>query len=743
MRCMPLGGRRALATALSFDNCGGEADSDASGRFTLKPSFVNKYAPASQGAPPFGYNGLGELVFLRTYSREVERAGGLPGKERWHETVARVVEGVYDMRRQHMLAQPEAQGAEWDEATVQEEAEEMFDRMFRMKFLPPGRGLWAMGTALTRERKLFAALNNCGFVSTAQLGEDSIRPFAFLMDSAMLGIGVGFDVKGAGQIQVAVPGDGEGEGDDVFVIPDSREGWVDSVVALLEAFFAPLPSDGNIDAQRPKRRCVPSFDYSLVRGAGQPIKGFGGTSQGPGILRSLHESLVEVLSRPQVANQPISVTTIVDVMNLIGKCVVAGNVRRTAEIAFGDARSEEFANLKDYSLNPDRRDYGWTSNNSIYADLGQDYSKVCDKVAINGEPGFAWLDNMQAYGRMCDPPDYKDHRAAGGNPCLEQTLESFEMCCLVETFPAKHSSKADFERTLELALTYAKTVTLGEVHVPETREVMTRNRRIGCSMSGLAQFVTQHGLSTLKEWCDDGYAVLKRCDQRLSEEFGVARSIKLTSIKPSGTVSLLAGATPGLHYPESRFYLRRMRLAADSPLVPALRAAGLSVEPAVGDEERTVVVAIPVGVDSPSTAPAPGEALVSGEPAPIRTVGSVSMWEQLAFASFLQRYWADNQVSCTVTFDPTSEAEQLAPALDHFQYGLKGISFLPRLDAGAYPQMPYESISEEEYHTLTKGQVHSVDMDFSAIYDGSVPGGPSGADAVVPDQFCSSDSCDR
>jgi len=277
VRRMPHSGRRFLSTALTFDNGGSEADGDASETpFVLKPSFVSKYTPANYGAPPFGYNGLGELVFLRTYSRDVEREQGLIGKERWHETVARVVEGVYTMRKEHMHMKARshnAQGTVWDEAAVNKEAEEMYDRIYHMKFLPPGRGLWAMGTALTRERKLYAALNNCGFVSTAQLRDAPTRPFEFLMDSAMLGIGVGFDVKGAGQIQVISPS--KGGTNDVFIIPDSREGWVDSVVALLDAFFAPIPSDshGNPGLHgSPKRPCIPIFDYSLVREAGQPIK---------------------------------------------------------------------------------------------------------------------------------------------------------------------------------------------------------------------------------------------------------------------------------------------------------------------------------------------------------------------------------------------------------------------------------------------------------------------------------------
>jgi len=128
-----------------------------------------------------------------------------------------------------------------------------------------------------------------------------------------------------------------------------------------------------------------------------------------------------------------------------------------------------------------------------------------------------------------------------------------------------------------------------------------------------------------------------------------------------------------------------MRLSTISPLVKGLREAGYRLEPAVGSEGDTLVVEIPIDV---------GEG--------IRTVNQVSMWEQVALAANMQRWWADNQVSCTVTFNPVTEGHQIASALDYFQYQLKGISFLPKCDYGAFPQMPYEEISEETFHTRCK-----------------------------------------
>ena len=623
---------------------------------------------------------------MRTYSRIKENGKN----ERWWETVKRVVEGTYSMQKNwidsHQLG--------WNPWQAQASAQEMYERMFNMKFLPPGRGLWAMGTAITEEKNLYAALNNCAFVSTKTLKEDYSKPFCFLMDASMLGVGVGFDTKGADEI--IVKGVNVDRGEEVFKIPDTREGLVESLRLLLESYFhgtAPI-----------------EFDYTKIRSAGKPIKGFGGVSSGHEPLKEVHESIRKVLD--DNSGEPISTTTIVDIMNLIGKCVVAGNVRRTAEIVFGDPNSEEYLDLKNYKVNPHRDQYGWTSNNSVFAELGMDYTDICKRIIDNGEPGLAWLENMRSHSRMKNGADNKDHRVAGGNPCLEQSLESYELCCLVETFPNNHDSFEDYQRTLKYAYLYAKTVTLGKTHWSDTNRVMLRNRRIGCSVSGVAQFITRRGMEELRKWLEMGYKTIQDWDCIYSDWFAIPKSIKTTSVKPSGTVSLLAGATPGLHYPESRFYIRRIRLSKQSDLIGPLKRAGYKLEPAFGSEDSTMVVEIPVDV---------GEG--------IRTAKELSIWEQFSLAAFMQRHWADNQVSCTATFDPEIEGDQLSHVLNYFQYRLKGISLLPRANGGAYKQMPYESIDEKTYHSeigklsrLTFGVIKNEEAEI--------------------DKFCNNDVCE-
>jgi adenosylcobalamin-dependent ribonucleoside-triphosphate reductase len=656
--------------------------------FKLKESFIDKYKELT---PDFGFNGLGELVYLRTYSRVKEDGTN----EKWYETIRRVVEGTYLIQKKYITKA----GLGWDEAKGIRSAEEMYDRMYNMKFLPPGRGLWAMGTEIINERYLFVALNNCAFVSTDNLRNDLSKPFEFMMDFSMLGVGVGFDVLGASQIVILAP-----NSDDLhYSIPDTREGWLVSLKMALNAFF--------------KGDSFPTFNYSKIRAKGEPIKTFGGKSAGPEPLRKLHEQIRHLLTKR--IGHKITGQDIVDIMNMIGVCVVAGNVRRTAQIVFGDPKDPEYLKLKDYHWDEitqsykgskiERAEYGWASNNSIFAEIGQDYNNVAKQTALNGEPGYAWLSNMQDYGRMNGKPDYKDWRVKGGNPCLEQSLESYEMCCLVETFPTRHEDIEDFKRTLKFAYMYAKTVTLGTTHWVETNRVQLRNRRIGASVSGVAQFIDNNGIDTLKHWLEEGYNTIQYYDDVYSNWLAVPKSIKTTSIKPSGTVSLLPGVTPGMHYPESNYYIRRMRLASNSDLLPYIKTAGYTVEPDMQDPEHTIVVEIPVSIKG------------------VRTISEVTMWEQLLLASFLQKHWADNQVSCTITFKE-HEKDQIASALNYFQYKLKGISFLPKMEKASYPQMPYEEITKETYQKIIK---KIKPLEFNGV----------GVDSK-PEMFCNNDTCE-
>ena len=621
--------------------------------FKLSEVFLEKYKGQQ---PKWGFEALSFFTFKRTYSRNV------PGENRteeFWETCKRVVEGVFTIQKMHCNYHKLV----WDNRKAQRSAQKMFEKMWDFKFLPPGRGLWAMGTPMIYENS--AALNNCGFVSTKDIGKEGLAsPFCWSMDMLMLGVGIGFDTKGKGFV-VKEPRSREGE----FVIPDTREGWVEALNVVLSAF---------------EGRNLPKFIYDKIRKAGEPINGFGGVASGPAPLKQLLEDIDKMLSSK--VGEELESVDIVDIMNMVGRAVVAGNVRRSAEVALGDASDKYFIECKDPEKYRDQLlSHRWASNNSVYAKEDDDIAFAAEYTAKNGEPGYAFEDIIKKYGRLKDKPDYVDSDFAGLNPCMEQILESYELCCLVETFPSNHDSAEEFFDTLKYAYLYAKSVTLLPTHEARTNAVMLRNRRIGVSQSGIEMAKAKFGTAKYyREFCDKGYENVKKWDKIYSRWLCIPMSKRVTSVKPSGTVSLLAGVTPGVHYDHAEYYFRTVRVAKNSPFVKKLIEAGYRVEDALTDVENTAVVYFPIKAKNFR-----------------KSKDDVSIWEQLNNVAKMQYYWADNSVSCTVTFK-AEEAKDIPEAIDMFRDRLKAVSFLPLMDHG-YAQAPYQTIDEKTYNEAVKG----------------------------------------
>jgi ribonucleoside-triphosphate reductase len=666
--------------------------------FRLSEDFVEGYKTKQA---PFGYrdaagNSVGEITFLRTYSRLKEDGT----KETWVDVCERVINGMYSLQKEHC----KSNRLPWNDSRAQASAKEAFDRLFNLKWTPPGRGLWVMGTPLVNTQRNSAALQNCAFVSTKEMTKnDPARPFAFLMEASMLGVGVGFDDKGADKDFTIY----EPKGEEPYVVPDTREGWVESLVLILNSYLRP-------DTK------APVFDYKEVRPAGTPIKTFGGTAAGHEPLEKLHNHINKLFKGR--AGEKLTRKDIADIGNLIGVCVVSGNVRRSAELLIGRIDDPEFLNLKNAEVFPERNSYdpkapgwAWMSNNSVEAYVGADLNPIVDGIARNGEPGVIWLDVSRKYGRLADPENNKDWRVAGYNPCAEQSLESYEMCTLVETYLNRHENLEDFKRTLKFAYLYAKTVTLLPTHWEETNAIMQRNRRIGTSMSGVANFADNRGLPVLRDWMDEGYKVIKNYDVTYSEWLGIRESIKTTTIKPSGTVSILAGESPGVHWtPGGEYFLRAIRFGNDDPMLPLFKMANYKVEPASESPDTTSVVFFPIKSEAK------------------RAEKEVSIYEKISLAAYAQRYWSDNSVSVTISFDAEKEASAVGTVLHMYDGQLKTVSFLP-MGNFVYPQMPYTQITAEEYES--EGTMKLFPIDFSGVYAGL-------ASDAIGEAYCTTDACE-
>lgn len=941
----------------------------------------------------------GGFASHNTYARELFDGT----TEEFWQMAQRVVEGSFTILKWHY----DQVGLPWDEDRWMPEAEQMFRKIWELKFLPAGRGMWLMGTDFMYEHGS-AGLCSCAFVSTKHIDKEFAEPFCWAMEASTLGIGCGFDVDGSKKDMIVKKPDSYNHV--VHVVEDSREGWVDSLRVLLNAYL--------------KGSYLPRYDYSKIRPKGTPLKSFGGRASGPGPLITMHEDLVAMLDAS--IGKPLDSEHIADIFNMIGRCIVSGNIRRSAQIALGDPTDDKFMRLKEDKEKSIA--YRWASNNTIKVPLNNGdnkalYEKVVDLNLAGTDVGLVFMDLIRTRGRLidgfndddafadginpCQPadalifdgdrmryitdqgaknwtswktgekevlelttntglkirctpdhkvmlkdgswceakdtiskeltqpadrlnlkydgqeplPPYDDNEflrgflfgdgylsgkhqgatvklsakrepemaamltrhgfvwqpsgsyyrnvqqldidvsflskrvfdrelpedillgnfdkvvsflaglfAANGscnrngqislkltnesaarsiqvllgalsihasiamNPaktvewengtftsrvsynlqiptsygaifqtmigfiaeakvrnlrpaknrvhiyvkeikslgvmevwdyrmnegpnytycqgtvlhnCGEQALESYEVCNLVETYPYKHRDIEDYKETLRYAYLYGKIVTLLPTHWKRTNAVMARNRRIGISQSGIVEAMGSIFKEHHSDKLDDAYKHLRRLDTLYSHEFIVNRSIRLTTVKPSGTNSLLAGCSPGIHYPHSEYYLRRVRVSDNSHLLPPIRESGFPVEPDIYSP-NTMVVSFPVQSVNFS-----------------KCKDEITVDEQFSHVRTYQTYWSDNQVSVTITFKP-EDKDALTNALSLYEGRFKSVSFL--VDGDVYAQAPLEAITAEEYSRLMS-DIKPLDLSSVRIGGGGV-------------LYCTNDKCE-
>lgn len=608
-------------------------------------SFLDKYPdyPKAWNTNPYAY-----FVFKRTYAR-VKENGSL---ESWKDTLVRCIEGAQSI------------GADY----TQEEMEKLFDYMFNLKAIYSGRMLWRLGTQ-DKLSKYGDALNNCWSVSL-----DSVQAFCFLFEQLMLGGGVGYsirrqDIAQLPKVKPTVTVKHEPTKDADFIVPDSREGWVRLLREVLTSFL----------------HTGKSFTYStiLIRSAGTPIKGFGGVASGPNVLVDGITNICGILSSR--SGKKLRSIDVLDIANIIGSIVVSGNVRRSAQIALGDADDILFLNAKRWDTGsiPNWRSY---SNNTIYADTYAYLTpQFWEGYFGNGEPyGLFNLKLAQTNGRL---GEYIEDNCEMLNPCGEQTLESYECCNLAEIPLNNVDSLEEFKEIATLLYKTQKAVAAMPYLYEETEKVVHKNMRLGLSITGITQSLDK------LQWLDIVYTYLRRFDEAWSVKKGYPKSIKLTCVKPSGTVSLLTNSTPGVHPAFAEYYIRRVRIQSDHFLVDTARKHGYHVEYVRqfnGDlDYSTSIIEFPVHVPNAIYAK------------------DMSAIDQLELVKTIQTLWADNAVSVTVYYK-IEEIPLIQEWLKaNYEQSVKSVSFL--LHTGHnFAQAPYEEITQEDYEKRSKSFIPIV-----------------------------------
>jgi ribonucleoside-diphosphate reductase alpha chain len=602
-----------------------------------------------------------EVQFFDKYSRWNEQLGR---RETWDETVER----VWEFFKKHTPL------AKLDDSTYAM----LFDAFERQEVLPAMRIVQMAGPALER--------CNVGAYNCSYSPIESFKDIADILYILMQGTGAGFSVEkkyvnklpavGAKQALIGF-----------HTVEDTTEGWANSVLAALDA------------ASRGFRV---EFDYSQVRAKGTRLKTKGGVASGPEPLMNLHNFIYRKFDERRSFGhlRPIDVY---DIVCMVGYIVEVGGVRRAALMCLCDLDDEEMKNAKQgefWNENPQR---SRSNNSAVYDSLvppsafAEEFASL--KASGTGERGIFNREVARVRSRI----DGNSERDFGTNPCGEIILRPRQFCNLSIAVARRGDSLDDLARKVRLATVFGTlqaTLTNFNYISPKFKENCEEERLLGVDITGqldneVFSDIFRHGETILSNSGRDEYDdlladlgdVAGETNYVLAKQFGIPHARAITTVKPSGNSSQLLDCSSGLHPRFSPYYIRRLRIGADSPVAKVLEEVGVPGEMGIGE---TTIKVFSFPVKSPD--------------------GSVTRHESSAIRQL--NYWAymtmytDHNPSCTVYVKP-HEWEHVEQWLrDHFD-GVNGLSFLP-YDGGVYQQAPYEEITEQQYNELASAMPDSV-----------------------------------
>lgn len=589
---------------------------------------------------------IGYITFKRTYARRLKENDPNSDLEEFPDSINRVIKACK---------------SQLNCGFTPDEENELKDILTTLKGSVAGRFWWQLGTK-TVDKLGLLSLQNCAATTV-----DTSRAFSWAMDALMLGSGVGFNIQKEFVYQLPKPKKVKvtrlETNDADFIVPDKREGWITLLEKVLDAHF----TTGK------------DFTYStiLVRGKGTLIKGFGGVSSGPEELCKGIQEINKILNNR--ANKKVRPIDCLDIMNIIGGIVVAGNVRRSAEIAIGDADDLQYLASKRWDLGNIPNHRAMSNNSVVCNDINLLPDQFWEGYIGNGEPfGLINLALSRKIGRLGET-QYPDPDVNAYNPCGEQSLADYETCCLAEIFLPNIESFEEFKKVATYLYRINKHSLALPCHLKETESVVHAHMRMGIGVTGYLQATEEQ-----RSWLKDAYTYLRQYDAEYSAKHGWSTSIKLTTVKPSGTLSLLAGVTPGVHPAYSQYYIRRIRIASNSPLANICRKHGYYSEYQKNfdgtEDKNTVVVSFPCKVPE-------GTVLAK----------NLKAVEQLEYVKRLQTEWSDNSVSCTVYYKKEELPEIKEWLKQNYNNNVKTVSFLLHNEHG-FAQAPYEEITEQQYN---------------------------------------------
>ena len=629
------------------------------------PPKVKKLAEDSK---KYFRNSLGEFVYYRSYSRWIAEEDR---RETWIETVDRYISFM-----------KENVGNKIKES----EYKELREGILTHKAMPSMRLLQFAGGAAS---KTSVCAYNCSYIAP-----ESFQDLAEIMYVSMCGTGAGWSAESQNvqkfpQIQIQ-----SGTKLPTHVIPDSKEGWADSLTVGMTAW-----ANGD-DIE---------FDFSGLRPAGARLKTMGGKASGPEPLRRLLSFTREkMLARQGRRLRNIDVH---DIICMIGDCVVSGGVRRSAMISLSDFDDTEIRDAKKgafYLTEPQRM---LANDSAVYNQKPTNAEFLEEWIALmksgSGERGIfnrgslaktlpeRRIKVLREHKGYFDPTGENIVGPIGTNPCGEIILQSKQFCNLSEVVARKEDTEKTLMEKIRLATilgTYQASLTNFPYLSKQWKENCQKEALLGVSITGQWDCPLVRNAGVLQRLKKE----VIRVNQIYAKKLGINPSTCTTAVKPSGTLSQTVDCSSGMHPRHAPFYIRRVRISATDSLFKMLRDQGVPYFPEVGqssDNVTTYVLEFPVK--------SPAGSLYKND---------ITAIDQLEHWKLVKTNYTEHNPSVTIS---VGEDEWITVANWIYENWsiVGGLSFLPR-DNHVYQFAPYEPIDEKRYNELAKRLEH---IDYSKI----------------------------
>lgn len=623
------------------------------------------------------------------YARFIDELGR---REHWNETVARYFDFfAEELEEHHGYKVPESLRSELEDAVL------------NLKVMPSMRSLMTAGEALRREN---VAGYNCSYCPI-----DRPKAFAEVLYVLMCGTGVGFSVERQEISKLpSVPESFDRTAFDI-VVGDSKLGWAEAYHTLITCLYAGT---------------IPNIDYSLIRPAGERLKVFGGRASGPDPLRDLFEFTIRTFRN--AAGRKLNSLEVHEIVCKTGEIVVVGGVRRSALISLSNLSDQRMRDAKSGAWWNEKPYLALANNSVAYTEMPEVGQFMDEWAALyrsrSGERGIfnreGAINKILRLGR-------RDHRHDFGlNPCGEIILRPRGFCNLTEAVVREEDGFGELSDKIRLASilgTWQSTLTRFNFVEPEWKRNAEEERLLGVSLTGIydnALMRGDKGLDKLGATLERLKASAVKANRIEASHIGINPSVAVTTVKPSGTVSQLVNSPSGIHQGHAEYYIRRVTGDNKDPITTFMADAGIPNEPHAAKPQQMTVFSFPVKL---------GEGTVTRD--------HVTAIQHLELVKTYNMHWSEHAVSCTISVKENEWPSVGGWVYDHFD-DISGLSFLPHFEGDStYTQMPYETITKEQYEAMAAAMPKNLDWSDLAFYE-------KGIDSVTGTRefACTGSSCE-